>query len=209
MGENNIIDSIILDDKFVRRTIITIVLFFIIPLFISAFLWGHLENTTLGKYVKESSKNVSETASQYTGLKYLLLPLIILIKNSIVSLLNIALSPLLVAPPLILATNGMIVGFVVNNAITSLSMKLQTTTGVGLITASALAPHGSIEIPAIGISASTIFYFIDYIRGERRNILDVFKRNAIISLTMLVFSALIESFITPIAVIIAMIIGMM
>jgi len=207
MRKTSLLDSIILDEAFVRRALIVMVAFFIVPLFAGIIFWEPLSTTIIGKYVEESAKNVRETATSFTGAAYILLPLVIFARNALVAVVNAVLSPLLVVPPLILATNGLIVGFVIKTASGSILSAHLAGGGVGLVVAAALSPHGAIEIPAISISASTIFYFIDFIKG-RRPFGEALKRNLLLAVTMLAFSALIETFITPVATILAMIIGM-
>jgi uncharacterized membrane protein SpoIIM required for sporulation len=204
----NLLDSIILDELFVKRVTYMMIIFFVIPLFLGIVLWDPLSNTFIGDYVKKSAESVKETAGSFRGIEYFLLPLVIFAKNTLVAVISAILAPLLIVPPIILATNGFLVGFVIQSTTWS-TLALKLGGGVGLVTAAALAPHGAVEVPAISISASTVFYFIDYLRNREMRFFEILKRNLAISIIMLVFSAIIEAFITPIAAMIALIIGSM
>lgn len=199
----NVIDEYLLDKSLMSKTLAILIVFSIIMTLSSVF-WQELANTPIGDYAESGSQDIQQAAESFSGIRYLIIPLYIFIRNSIVSIISGVLGVTIIVPISIIVTNAMIIGYVIYDAIMS-GLHIEIGAPSMLITA-ALVPHGSIELPAIAISASVALYLIDILRSRRVDLARVIKRNLILSLTMLVFAALIEAFITPLIAIFTIVI---
>lgn len=187
------IDDYLMDNEMVAKTLTVLVIFSIL-IIASSYYWPDIARTPLGGYIEGSSEEIKESARSFTGVRYLVIPFYIFIRNSLVSIISGLLGVTVIVPFSIIAVNAMIIGYVIYNAL---------NTGVaGSVIASLLLPHGSIELPAISVSATIALYLVDILWSRRVELLRIIKRNIILSITMLVFSALIEAFITPLIAIV-------
>ncbi|MCE4600303.1 MAG: stage II sporulation protein M [Desulfurococcales archaeon] len=199
---DNIIDDYLLDTSIKVRTLSLVVLF-AITMILSTLYWPEVSSTPIAEYVKRSYSDVEENVDLFRGATYLLIPLYIFVRNLLVVTLSTILSVTVIIPFAIVVFNGSIIGFVIRRALTE--APIMQSTNPGPLVIASLLPHGSIEIPAIAIATSTAFYFVDKLMGRRVEFSRVARRNLLLAGSILVFSALVEAFITPLAVIILLI----
>lgn len=202
----NAIDEYLLDKGAISKTIV-VLLFFSAVMVLSSILWPNISHTIFGDYVESGSKDIQEVARSFRGIGYLKLPVYIFIRNSLVSALSAVLGVTIIIPFAIITVNAMIVGYVIYANVLSEAPLQASVHNISTVITAGLVPHGSIELPAIALSSSIALYVIDILRSHRVNLLGVIKRNLVLSITMLMYAAVIEAFITPLIVIITILAG--
>jgi len=151
-------------------------------------------------FMTQEKSTLEEMVNLLAGLPPLLLAIAILLKNIIALAFSFAFSPLLgILPVLTLVINGWLVGVVAVEATKQYSL--------GYFLAGVL-PHGVIEIPAllIGEAAAMAFgvslFFGIFRKNEPGYLAASFKKNLrylLIAMALMVPAALIETFVTPLA----------
>ncbi len=116
--------------------------------------------------------------------------ILILVNNSMVVIISLLLSITVVFPILVMIVNGVIVGFVVS--LTAFEILVGGSPSY-LTLYMSLAPHGIIEIPAIALASSA--FSVAFTRGFRAFISSL-PGILLLSLSMILIAALIESTIT-------------
>jgi len=154
-----------------------------------------IRSQVVGQMVEESIEQVTSLADQ----PWYMFPILIFENNARLAIVTALLSPVFIIPLFIIAFNGMVVGYVVVEAIIAgfgVKGLLTGVEGPGRIIFAFLAPHGSIEIPALAVAASTMFYLVDKARGVPVSFLRVLARNLALSILILAVAAIVETTIT-------------
>jgi len=137
-----------------------------------------------------------ENVEQVAQAPWAALPLLIFVNNLLVALRDALLSFTLVVPLLDMILNGVVVGYVVALAAAELGEHASP-----FLVYSLLAPHGSLELPAIAVAAAPAAWIT---RGLRP-VLAAAIRNLPVVAVMLAVAAAAEVAVTPIASIIALV----
>ncbi len=200
-GKRALVDELILDDSLVPRITLVLVLFTLVT-FVSSVYWEHVGAGPIGDIVEQALEHVEE-AESVAETNYFLLGLLIFVNNVIVAVRDIILSFTIVLPFLDVSFNAIVVGYLIGMVVSA--SPIIEGAGNAIVILAALLPHGSVEIPAIAVAASTSFYVVDRIRGRSRNLLQVVRRNLLLTIYMLAVAAIIEIIVTPVvAVIVAL-----
>ncbi len=188
------VDEVLLDDSFLSGVVLGITVFSL-----SALAYLALPDLVPRGLVEGSASQVEEIAENF---KYML-PLVIFVNNTIVALRDLLLSVTVILPYLDIAFNGVVVGYIVRDVVAQAFA--ETGLGLGpLLVVNSLAPHGALEIGAIAVAAST---GLSLLRRPRPPFRRVLQRNLYLALSLLLVAALAEVLVTPIAMLIAMLIG--
>jgi stage II sporulation protein M len=152
-----------------------------------AVFYNSLQSSVLGSYMANETQQIKEVAGYFSNSSslYALLPVIIYANNSLKDVIMYALLIVLVFPPLVLIINGGLVGYV--------SMLTLPIHGNSLVVFYYLVPHGVIEIPAFSLTAASIVLI-------RRGVGAMYYRAfplLVLSLTLLIVAAIVESTVTP------------
>ncbi len=146
---------------------------------------------------------VSSSEERLAGLAELnpvILPAAIFVNNVVVALISAATSLTVVAPMVIIALNGVLVGSVLKAAYLVPELESVNAALIHFM----LAPHGSLEIPAIAVASSAGLYVIDFSRRFRAPLRSVIKRNVYLSVLLLLVAAIAEVTVTPVLAIIVL-----
>ncbi|MCE4607719.1 MAG: stage II sporulation protein M [Caldisphaeraceae archaeon] len=140
----------------------------------------------VGQYLQSQSSQIKEIAKSY-GKNPFLLPFIIFGNNLKTVVLTWAFSITIIVPILIVGFNGGLVGFIL-----PLALKINPSYPT-IVLFYLLVPHGSIEIPAITLVASSFILMV------KKGPAGMYKRSLgllFLSIILLAVAAVIESFIT-------------
>jgi len=175
--------SWLLDASFLKAWVVFLILFYI------ASLLGASAYLLLPEDLRVRVESwVMEYYEPSVGLNPVILFLIILVNNSVVVILTWLLSVTIVFPIVVIAVNGLIVGFVVPFAIRAGESLGFNVDYITLFLT--LAPHGVIEVPAIALVSSA--FIIAFTRGFRE-FLSSMPGVLIVALAMILVAAAVES----------------
>ncbi len=184
------VDEVLLDDTLLWGVILGITVFSLATLAYPA-----LPSIVPSDMLEASTSQLEDIVEEF---KYML-PVVIFLNNTLVALRDLLLSVTIILPFIDIAYNGLVVGYVI------VDLLVESGIPVGpLFVLSALAPHGALEIGAIAVAAST---GLNLLRRPRPPFRRVLKRNFYLSVSLLLVAALAEVFVTPLAAIIAVLVG--
>lgn len=188
------VDEVLLDDSLLPSVVLGITVFSLAALAYLAF-----PDLAPRDLVESSASQIEEIAEEF---KYML-PLVIFVNNAIVALRDLLLSATIILPYLDIAFNGLVVGYIVGEVVAEAFAEAGVELGP-LFVVNSLAPHGALEIGAIAVAAST---GLSLLRRPRPPFRRVLRRNLYLALSLLLVAALAEVFVTPIAMLLAMLLG--
>jgi len=136
-----------------------------------------------------------ESVERVASAPWAALPLLIFVNNLIVALRDALLSFTLVVPALDMVFNGVVVGYVVALAAAELGQHASP-----LLMYMLLAPHGSVEVPAIAVAAAPAAWITLGVGAVLRRALSYLPVAAV----MLAVAAAAEVMVTPVASVIAL-----
>jgi len=186
-----VVDEFLADDR-LPAAVYALLTLFIASALVAAASPGSIPEPVRGE-VEGALGGIEDIAS----LPPYLLPLAIFANNFFIAVVVAALSFTVIVPLANLVFNGIVVGYVVSEVAGQLVEQ-----GLALSPASAaalLAPHGSLEIPAVAIAASSMAWITRGLRATLRAAV----RNLAVALSLLLVAALAEVAVTPIAFILS------
>jgi len=190
-GNPGIVEQLVADEKLPGRVLVFLLLFGAV-MALTVVSYDVFRDTLMGQIVED---NVEELTG-FLDFPMYVLPLLIFVNNAIVAITVTFLSVTLIWPLISITMNGAVVGYVVASTLTGdllgSPLPLDMARMARYIFA-VLTPHGSVEIPAIALAASTAFYVVDKVRGEPVSLGQVFKRNLVATLLMLAAAAILET----------------
>jgi len=189
-GRPGIVEQLVADEKLPGRVLVFLLLFGIAMTWTVA-SYEVIRESAVGQLLEEGVDNL-------TGLldfPMYLLPILIFVNNTIVAISITILSVTLIWPLFNVTMNGAIVGYVIASSLLGDAGGLlgQEMGDAARFLFAVLTPHGSVEIPAIALAASTAFYVVDKLRGEPVSLGQVFRRNLLATVLMLAAAAILET----------------
>lgn len=184
------VDEVLLDDALLWGALLGITIFSLATL-----IYPLAPGIIPEEMLQSSTSQLENIVEKF---KYML-PLIIFLNNTLVALRDLLLSVTIVLPLLDVVYNGLLVGYIVVDVLMNGGLPVGPLFVLGT-----LAPHGALEIGAIAVAAST---GLNLLRRPRLPFRRVLKRNLYLSVSLLLVAALAEVFVTPIAAIIALLLG--
>ncbi|AFZ70855.1 uncharacterized membrane protein [Caldisphaera lagunensis DSM 15908] len=176
--------DLMINEKSLRRTWITLIALFGIVGIIIILSYNAIMQSFVGQYLQSQESGIRQIAQSFgLGNSYYLLPFIIFGNNVKTAIITWVSSLTIVIPILIVAVNGGLVGFVLPGAYPNPPLVLFYL----------LVPHGVIEIPSVTLVSSVFILLIS--KGPVK----MYKNSIgllLISAIMLAVAAFIESFLT-------------
>ncbi len=176
--------DLLINEKSLRRTWITLIALFGIVGIVIIISYNAIMQSFIGQYLQSQESGIRQIAQSFgIGNNYYLLPFIIFGNNVKTAIITWISSITIVIPILIVAVNGGLVGFVLPGAYPNPPLVLFYL----------LVPHGVIEIPSVTLVASVFILMIS--KGPTKMYKDSIGI-LVISAIMLAVAAFIESFLT-------------
>jgi len=201
-GRPGIVEQLVADEKLLGRVLVFLV-FFGAVMVSTAASYETVRGTLVGQMVEENIEDLTG----FLDYPMYILPLLIFLNNAIVAVTVTFLSVTIIWPIFSVAINGAVVGYVIASALTGGLFDAQIPLDPAMLaryTFAVLTPHGSVEIPAIALAASTMFYVVDKLMGRPVSLGMVIKRNITATILMLAAAAILETTVSMVFAIIAL-----
>lgn len=200
-GGSGLVEQVV-GDPLLPVRVVAVIAFFGLVLVGSTLYYEVIRDSPVGSVIEEAISNIEDIGAA----PKLLLPLIIFLNNVVVALRVVLFSFTIILPFVDVGFNAVVVSYVIADSILAGGLGDFLPTGsIPQYIFAVLTPHGSIEIPALGVAASTAFYMVDHLKGRKVGLLRVAKRNFLLTLYMLMVAAILEVTVSVVFAIIALI----